>query len=740
MILSPISLLKKNKIMQRVEFPFSALDKAEYEELDSDIQDLVLISQKTSTTSVSPQEEINIESLSNQNQISTENPEKVAFTKEAIEKAISMNTQKSPLTHSLIKRTAFGMEHKSAKPFLSLSDSKIGIYSIKSYTYNSIIEVPVRGANCTHYDVVDLEYLIREVAAKGWRCPLCNKKIQLGTLCIDKQLKKELVEIAKLPDGQQPDILLYDKVNNKFLSMAYRAMKFDEVVSEPFDSNLVEKYLTPMYEVSNLWITPDKHHFEIFFEIPKPKSNKKSSKEIIIVPVVILGDKVSVNGIKELLITQKFSGVEVRYVVYVPTAHNFGYNTQTTIIKSVLDLSEAIKVVVLADGNSGDELLDYFDDSELGRYLASPQKGFIMYKGKESKLEKEGLQIKSGIIMEIDDAEAIDKDLKAKIEELKPNKKSNKGSKNKGFAKDDNDFLNKIQDAFENNFRFHEGKPNKMSPIIGTSGVILRFEINHFDDFLENYSYIQVLNIDKEKDYDLYKIKVSQSAVEKFTNNKALKVYFPGKISKTRSGAHTASDLIRLSGTQVDSYEDVILPMLLADFTSVFYDGSERKILECIIKAKEVYPELNSKVVIVHGKEQIKDLIAEKSTEEEKDLAVKPLIKQEHVTKISDIKYFCWKYNIFLRQIMGEAPTDIKKFWSMLRVDIKELTPNEDSSIVKGGKDDEEKKNVKSDPSITLKQAIAGKLSALGADLVSISKDERTTEEIVFAVSIAHNN
>ena len=191
--------------------------------------------------------------------------------------------------------------------------------------------------------------------------------------------------------------------------------------------------------------------------------------------------------------------------------------------------------------------------------------------------------------------------------------------------------------------------------------------------------------------------------------------------------AQTTSDLIRLSGPQVDSYKDVVVPMLLADFTGILYDDSERKILECIIKAKEVYPELNSKIVIVVGKDQIRDLIAEKSTEEEKDLAVKPLVKQEHVINISDGKYFCWKYNIFLRQIIGEIPTDIRKFWNMLRVDTQELSPNEDSSIVKGGKDEEDKKGAKSDPSITLKRAIAGKLSALGADLVSISKDEITT-------------
>ena len=727
--------------MQSVEIPFEALDKDDNKSLDSDVQDLAVMFQRRLTTPVNAQEGINIESLSNQNQISTDKSKEVAFTKEAIEKAISMNTQKSPLTHSLIKRRAFAMEHKFAKPFLSLSDSKIGIYSIKSYTYNNVIEVPVRGANCTHYDVVDLEYLVREIAAKGWRCPLCNKKIQLGTLCIDKQLKKELVEIAKLPDVQQPDIVLYDKVNNKFLSMAYRAMKFDEVASEQFDSSLLENYHTPMYEFSNLWISPDKHRLEMFFEIPKPKSDKERSKEIIIVPVVILGDKVSVDGIKELLRSQEFSDVEVRYVVYVPTAHNFGYQTQIAIIKSILDLSDSIKVVVLADGNSGNELLYYFDDSDLERYLTKVQKGFVMYKGKESKLEKEGLKIKSGIIMEIDDAGEIDKNLKDRIKELyKPGKKSGKSNKNKGSATDEKNFLEKIQDAFEANFQFHSGKPTRTSPIIGTSGIILRFEIDNCGNFLDSYSYIRVLNIDKEKDYDLYKIKVSEKAAKSFTDNKVSKVYFPGKISKTHSGAQSISYLVRLSGPQVDSYEDVVVPMLLSDFTGIFYDDSERKILECIIKAKEVYPELNSKIVIVVGKDHIKDLMEDKSTEEEKDLAVKPLMKKEHIIKIPGNRHFCWKYNIFLRQIMDEIPTDIGKFWSMLRIDTQGLSPNEDSSIVKGEKDEEDKKGTKSDPSITLKRAIAGKLSALGADLVSISKDEITTEEIVFAASIAHNN
>ncbi|KAK8889094.1 hypothetical protein M9Y10_033838 [Tritrichomonas musculus] len=62
---------------------------------------------------------------------------------------------------------------------------------------HSLIKVPVRGINCSHTDVFDLQsYVDSSLRTAMWECPICGKPLPFDELSVDDDAYKEMRNIA----------------------------------------------------------------------------------------------------------------------------------------------------------------------------------------------------------------------------------------------------------------------------------------------------------------------------------------------------------------------------------------------------------------------------------------------------------------------------------------------------------------------------------------------------------------
>ena len=324
-------------------FDFVANDKEV--ELDGEIKSLIEGTSKIIFYGKSDQDNINnVKIMSDLDESKSKSKDTYTVSIDHIAEAIGRNVHKAPLSQCLVKKKAFAMDQESFNILRSFPENEYGIYAIKSYTYDSFIKIPVRGTDCCHYDVVDLEYLIKFIATNGWFCPLCYKPITLNTICIDKLLRKKLDEIRKLADSKEPDFLIVKVASKKFAKASWKSFamdiqfEFPELLPGGNGPHIVSSIQTPMYDLVDFWVNPDRQHFEVLFE---PIGNITVNQAQII-PSVIIGKENSIDAIKGQLISLEQPNTCI--VTYAPSMHDYGFGTQVKLINVILSLNDNFKI------------------------------------------------------------------------------------------------------------------------------------------------------------------------------------------------------------------------------------------------------------------------------------------------------------------------------------------------------------------------------------------------------------
>jgi hypothetical protein len=229
--------------------------------------------------------------------------EAIKLYMKSVEQIASRNKSNIPadaLYKSLFKeRAAVSLQENIGQFAMWPPTEQIRIYPIKMFTYNDMIQIPVRGSNCTHQDVMDLEYLIREVRNKGWFCPICGRKIGLDSIYIDKELQAEIKRIYEkgLP---KPDLLIcaknkknYVHVNCDRLIEDFNNSKIEHLgITDDYNGNIIK----PGLSYINLFLTPRLSSDKKFFEVPVheiPVTDFVFGSKIIFYPVVIFANALS---------------------------------------------------------------------------------------------------------------------------------------------------------------------------------------------------------------------------------------------------------------------------------------------------------------------------------------------------------------------------------------------------------------------------------------------------------------
>jgi hypothetical protein len=74
------------------------------------------------------------------------------------------------------------------------------------------ITIPVRSYQCTHVDVFDFDYFVRQVNERSPECPICNKAVDVSSLYIDQQIQSIIsrgeAEARSNPDSK-PLVVLF---------------------------------------------------------------------------------------------------------------------------------------------------------------------------------------------------------------------------------------------------------------------------------------------------------------------------------------------------------------------------------------------------------------------------------------------------------------------------------------------------------------------------------------------------
>ncbi len=164
--------------------------------------------------------------------------EEVAISKSKLVSTIlkhKLESSKATLYESLlVAEGLLSFPFDVAHQMKSISSLSIGFIPLASYTYESIISTPVRSIKCHHYDVVDLEYLIRFNSAQmqpqvclldlqgqdkkdsSFTCPLCLAGFELDSIYIDTGVQTAIDDYKRSSSPSKPSpnraLLIYVKV------------------------------------------------------------------------------------------------------------------------------------------------------------------------------------------------------------------------------------------------------------------------------------------------------------------------------------------------------------------------------------------------------------------------------------------------------------------------------------------------------------------------------------------------
>eukprot|EP01022_Parablepharisma_sp_SALTPOND_P001235 TRINITY_DN105897_c0_g1_i1.p1 TRINITY_DN105897_c0_g1~~TRINITY_DN105897_c0_g1_i1.p1 ORF type:complete len:718 (+),score=72.25 TRINITY_DN105897_c0_g1_i1:178-2331(+) len=653
---------------------------------------------------------------------SSNSDNKISLPMNTIAKSISKNKQISPLSQSLCKRK-LPLNSAVAQVLRMIPEDTIGIYSIRSNTYNEIIEIPVRCAKCTHYDVVDLEFFIRTASVEDWKCPICHKHVRLDTLCVDHALQEELESIKDLRPIEQPDWLFYSKTLGKFIRARnstfiedIRKRAIDLGLPGDFTNCIIDSANTPMYNFADQWMTPDKQRFEILFDLIKPNSpmKPKEASALCLIPVIIIGDLQNVAQIRSELSKLEFKHFTAQFVTFAPSYYNCGFSTKLRIMKLLLGLNSFFKVVILADRKNMDEVKAYIECHDLLHeteirliypseiVLESPKKGAPQ-------------MIQSPKIEEI--AEIIKKQCEDSFMKEGMEEEANEEERAKKFQ-------SLFKEPFEIAFEFKSSRVrtlNNMEIIRGENGVLLTIPIEPTKDLVASYQTIQFTNstTEEESHKNLYKIRVARSALDALNSSECLLIYCPDAKAATGWKSGVTSKFVTILGPEVINPETVVLPMLLSDYVAIYYDGKQDNIIRSIISAKEANPCLMSKAVFICTDKELTEVIDKILIDPSEREFLTPLAKPE-------TKRLQWRLSLWFLNL--EQPNDIPNLHEKLKFDLSALTNfKKNASSFCGSKHNPQK---------LLAKAIRGRLSALESKKVDVAKEETTIEEIVFAAAI----
>ena len=533
-----------------------------------------------------------------------------------IEEIIRKNRQISTQSKSLVRRKIISMEYLDAKILTLLPEETTEIYSIKSYTYNSVISIPVRGSFCSHYDVVDLEYLLRYHYSKKWGCPLCGKEMKLSTICIDKVLEKELKKIRDLPESQQPDYLVRNRNDDRFIKANFGSFK-DDIINAGIDFGLPENYkkyvqeakTITMLDFSNLWITPNTQYLEMLFELIKPEAEPIGRDEICFVPIIIFGDYESVNDTKFELLDIK-GEKNIYFVTFAPLLYDYGYKTQAMIIKFIRELNKKLRVVILMNENYLNELCDYEDILA----ISQDDTDLLLY--------PENVKV-PGYFKNSEVTTSIKKILQDKIAKLELTDRFNE----------------KVYKSFPKEF----SSEDKQKEIIeGDIGIIFKFPF----DISNPSSYSNYITVVPKKINQFYTIRLGIASVKNLTENKVIK-YFPDYTFTSKFQNESCNEVI-IFGPKVTKEltlesvsKTVLLPMALSNYVGVFYDGQNEFTINALLFTKKLFPSLLPKPIFVFVQTSEKNI-------DMKEEVYRLLQDYDNNFESYDDgnKWFNWKYNI----------------------------------------------------------------------------------------------
>ena len=629
---------------------------------------------------------------------------------------ISKNTPKHCfLSHSIAGRSIpLSMSPENYQTFHALVQQNVPIISIQSYTFSSIIIIPVRGNDCTHYDVMDLEYLIREIRQKGWNCPLCGKSLRPDTIYIDRRLEAELKQIReRLKEEEYPDWLVYSQAESKFIRANSTTLAKDTHLTKhkvPLSTSS-----TPLYSFSDLYLSPDKRSLEILFDIIKPTKHAEA-KSFRIIPTIIFGDAEKVNEIKTGLAELTLEPVAGYFVTFAPRLYNGGHITKKRIIKLLFRLNQKFRLVILVDRTGSAELKSF----------VTPMKSSEKKKNDAADADAD---VDSDVInFEHDSVNVFSP---GDIEGIKGLKFIEQPVQKNLFTDISDKFLKSFeglsvghkleaegrQEEFENMFKDALLVMKPTSSIIGTirgeSGLIFKLQMNP-DKYYEGSKSIEISQLIRKEDSPSYGIVSYQIRVpirapnEPHTEQPLIySANTPVEYNETTGEAG-----VSVIGPATVNAETVVLPMLLSDMVIICEDKNLDNIVKSIIAAKQANPCIMQKLVILYVKQDInniKKLLLDGAAESPSLISAKPGM-------LYHIQYNVLVENLRESEINGRIGTPIDELWlkTVLPFCSGSAKPKEGPAL----------------PSLTA--AIRSRLERMKTKKVTVIKEETTMEHEIF--------
>ncbi len=485
------------------------------------------------------------------------------------------------------RRPAYVLSPEGFQTLMCLPEDEIAIYPIKSYTYSPRIVTPVRGKKCIHYEAMDLEYLLREAPKRGWRCPVCSRKLSLDSIYIDEGLRDKLSKVSK----SDCDLLLYSKKSKVYTKI--RSKEFSEGITnkaqklelqEDFRSRLIpQEGENALYAFRSPWVTSDRCHLEVPLQlISKPK---ESGKKIVLVPLVVLGEKSVASSVQTYLVSHIIKGDNsYRFVMFVPSMLKCGYETKLMLLKTVAELGKkTLCAMIIPDKKGMDEYNEFS----------------AMLKGeahiKYFRLVNEFTSEVAGNFTD----DSLDK-----LMDLLKNKISDQlgvGS----LSVDNGEFTEEkniktmeglFRDAFEASIvRFAippESSSKGMKMTVGRSGLLFRFPLDLKTCKPRNCP----LRFSCFQGESAAKLCVPRSVLPILETNGKCLIYFPW----TSANVCDNTGFSMIVGPKSVNAENVVVPMMIADCTAVFSENLDDSIVRAIIAAKNKYPCLAGKEVFVN--------------------------------------------------------------------------------------------------------------------------------------------
>lgn len=678
----------------------------------------------------------------------------VSLSKSNVASMIASNVSAIPSfvrTKSFFKeRAALGLKHENAQ-LVNLLPEDLEIYPICCYTYNEMIEIPVRGAYCTHYDVVDLEYLIREMEIKGWRCPICSKPLTLETICIDRELEKNLNQIRKESfHGIPADILLYSRIKNKFVGIASENFVEDfnqhrQVglgLKNDYVSLIVDQGTTSVYNFLCPRLAPDTNFLEIPLHLNESKSEKKNIPTILI-PVIIFGNSVWVNSIISNLV--RFSqapGFIKRYVVLAPYALNCSFEEKSMLINIAIKLNDSFGIIAVGVGGSQD-FERHYEKASFSLYYktyfaedpSSSLKGDV---NKSCSLEDLMRKIIKSEESEGFSRSNIDQDQQIKEDFSRACSKACQELKLKATSRQEKKIVKEPAQ-----------QEQKINFLKTQAGLLITVSTSFKDNYLESCQPIQFIpgiQFENEKQ-QIYKIRVPRISKELLLKKENLLVYFPNQ-SDIKN--FVDEKIISIVSQERINSQTVIWPMMLSDCVVILFNESTSEIVKTIetvktiVKAKKENPCLVGKEIFIfkpgiNTEKDLKDF--ERLILDDKNITMK---KDSQNPK----KYFEWTLNIWLlvyEAIPPEGCAKIlhKEFLDCLTSSVHYSLPFLLSKKESSHPDSNQKSDTSWVPRIinqashqSLTSALQQRFSGIISKSVVFAKEETTLSEKIFTLVV----